>query len=82
MHNMYMQMIIRRLVMHIQLQLIALHLGIQLDCSIEHLLAHVLHPRRHALLQITDGPDIAALDDAQQVQRLQRLTVPVQIRQQ
>jgi hypothetical protein len=79
MHNMNMEVVIRRLIMHIQLQLISLQLRIQFHRSIQHFLAHMPHPVHLALLQVAHAPDIAPLDDAQQMQRRERLAVPVQI---
>ena len=54
--------------MHIQLQLILLNLGIQLNRRFNHLLPHMLQPLHIHLLEIAYAPDISSLDQAQEMQ--------------
>ena len=69
MHNMNMEMIIRRLIVDVEFELVPLKLWVQLDRRIEHFLSHMLQPLHLAFLQIAHAPDIPALDDAEKMQR-------------
>ena len=53
--------------MEIKLELVLLHLWIQPDCGLEDLALHMLEPRDVTSFQVADRPDIAALDERQQM---------------
>lgn len=82
MNNMDMEMVVRRLVMHIQLELVRINAGVRRNRRIHQLGAHVLQPGNMSALQVPQRPDIPPLHQRKQVQRIKRLSIPVEIRQQ
>ncbi|KAL2136738.1 hypothetical protein VTI74DRAFT_1779 [Chaetomium olivicolor] len=81
MDNMDMEVVVCGLVVHIQLELVRLDARIHLRRRIHKLDLHVSQPGNMLLAQVTQAPDIAPLDQPQQVQRVDRLAVPVEVRQ-
>lgn len=75
------KMIISRLVVHIKLELVAFNLRVHLFCRLDEFALHVLQPGDVLDLEIPQAPDVSALYDPQEMQSLQGLAVPVQIRQ-
>lgn len=74
-------MVVRRVVVAEELQLVRLDLRVRLHGSVDHLGLHVPEPGDVLLPQVAQAPEVAALDDAQQVQGVHGLAVPVQVRQ-
>ena len=81
MHDVDMEMVVSRLVMHVELQLVFLQ-PVALSCGGEEVVPHVSKPGDVFLAQVADGPEVAALDEAEQVQAADRFTVPIEVREQ
>lgn len=82
MHNMHMKVIVRRLIVHVQLNLIPLHAGIQPRRRVQYAPPHAPQPGRVRRGQVAHGPKVAPLDHGEKVQRRQRGAVPVEVGQQ
>lgn len=78
--NVDMEMIIGGLVVHIQLELVALNFRIHLFRGLDKLGLHVLEPGDVLHLEVSQAPDVPALHKTQEVKGLDGLFVPVQIR--
>ncbi len=75
--NVDVEMIVCWLVVHIQLQLVGVDGRVDGPAALEELGPHVPQPRDVFSPQVSQAPDVAPLDDAEQVDALQRLAVPV-----
>lgn len=75
------EMVVRGLIMHVQLELIGLDIGVYLLSGLDKLRPHVFEPRDMLDLEVPQTPDVPALHDAQQVEGVDCFAVPVQVGQ-
>lgn len=82
-HDVDVEVVVRRLVVDVALQLVGIDLAREdVDRGVEDPVAHRLQPGDVFLAQVAEGPDVAPLDERQEMHPLHGLAVPVQVRKQ
>lgn len=79
MHDMDMQMVVCRLVVQVEFQLVRFDGGVKGCCYGEEFMTHVREPGNVALAEVADGEEITAEGKNEEVQGGEGASVPVEV---
>lgn len=75
------KVVVGGLVVHVHLELVGLDRRVRRHCRGDEPLLHILQPGNVLLVEVPQRPNIPSLNQRQQVQRVERLAIPVQVGQ-
>lgn len=76
------EVVIRRLVMHVELELVAFDVRVHFCRRFDEFGLHMLQPRDVFDFEVPQAPDVSSFHDSQEMESFKGLAVPVQVGQQ